>query len=241
MKNFILSISMIVTMTTVVNATQSAPSILAKALSPTDAKSEERGTTKANNAHIIDEKTLVSWVNDWEYNKPKDVKGKLIILQIGDVDIEDEVHSFIKHDDVHVFTFDESEGFSKVSPITMHNHKNSGMPKTVLGENVVEWGMRAYDIDSEHDMVLLVKGEDKKVKKSQKKEYPSNSISAARAVCSMKYWGFKHFAVLNGNLKQKFDIDKNRALKALGIYSLDDIFVAEASIPPMNGTHRLQH
>ena len=184
-----------------------------------------------NNPHVINSKTLISWVNDWQKNRPCDVKGKLIILQVGEAFLADESHSFIKHDDKNVFTFNKTGGCSNTDPMFDRTDGVSVIPKAVLSGEMMDGAFMMYDIDPVNDMILIVAGGAQKAK-----GMAENAAATARFAWSMKYWGLKHYAVLDGNIQYMLNSETNPKVTS----SLDDLFVAEASKAPMSGTHSIK-
>ncbi len=188
-----------------------------------------------NNPYIIDAKTVINWVNNWQKNRPCDVKGKLIILQVGEAFIDDGVHSFIKHDDVNVFTFNKTGGCSNTDPMFDRTDGVSVIPKAVLSGQMMDGAFQMYNIDPINDMILIVAGG-----AENEKGMSENSAAVARFAWSMKYWGLAHYAVLDGNIQYMLNAQINPSIKDSGVNSLDDIFVAKDSTPPMSGTHSVK-
>ena len=187
------------------------------------------------NPHVIDASTMVKWLDDWKKYRPSSVKGKLIILQVGGAFNDDIVHTFIKHDDVHVFTFDKSGDYINADLMVNENSDVQIPPKTLLSEQTMDDMLKIYNIDPNKDMVLIVTAGDKKAKDQRK-----NASSTVRFAWSMKHWGISHYAVLNGDIQQILNPKTNPSIKNQSITSLDDIFVPDASIPPMYGTHSIK-
>jgi 3-mercaptopyruvate sulfurtransferase SseA len=192
-------------------------------------------TSSIENPHVISANTMVKWLNNWEVNRPNHVKGKLVILQVGAAFDFDEKHTFIKHDDKHIFTFNKAGGCSNTDPMFDRTDGVQVIPKAVLSGPMMDAAFAMYDIDPINDMILIVAGGDKKVKGMRE-----NAAATARFAWSMKYWGLKNYAVLDGNIQYMLNPATNPSIKSLGITSLDDLFVEKASIPPMSGTHTVK-
>jgi len=193
--------------------------------------------TKASqeNAHVIDASTMVKWVTNWKKNHPKGVKGKLIVLQVGKAFDADETHSFIKHNDQDVFTFDKAGGCSNTDPMFDRTDGVQVIPKAVLSGQMMDGALGMYNIDPKNDMLLIVAGGDKKLKGMKE-----NAAATARFAWSMHYWGMPHYAVLDGNIQYMLNPKTNPDIKNQGINALDDLFVSAPSTPPMNGTHSIK-
>ncbi len=187
------------------------------------------------NPHVIDASTMIKWLDDWKKNRPNSVKGKLIVLQVGGAFYADSTHTFIKHDDVNIFTFDKAGGCSNTDPMFDRTDGVQVIPKAVLSGQMMDGAFKMYNIDPINDMLLIVAGGDKKVKGMRE-----NAAAMARFAWSMHYWGMSHYAVLDGNIQYMLNPKTNPSIKNQGITSLDDIFVPDASIPPMSGTHSVK-
>jgi 3-mercaptopyruvate sulfurtransferase SseA len=196
---------------------------------------EIKQTSSIENPHVISANTMIKWLNDWESNRPKDIKGKLVILQVGAAFDSDEKHTFIKHDDKNIFTFNKAGGCSNTDPMFDRTDGVQVIPKAVLSGPMMDGAFAMYDIDPINDMILIVSGGDKKIKGMRE-----NAAATARFAWSMKYWGLKNYAVLDGNIQYMLNPATNPSIKALGITSLDDLFVEKASTPPMSGTHSVK-
>ncbi len=234
------SVSMTLSMITIV-------SLLVGCGGEADQKVTVKQTTKLLSANIsttqksiqksrlIDAKTMVRWVNDWQKNRPSAVKGKLIILQVGKAFMADDKHSFIKHDDKNVFTFNKTGGCSNTDPMFDRTDGVSVIPKAVLSGEMMDGAFKMYDIDPINDMLLIVAGGSE-----TEKGMSENAAATARFAWSMKYWGLPHYAVLDGNIQYMLNSKANTSIKNMGINSLDDIFVSEESTPSMNGIHSVK-
>ena len=197
--------------------------------------SQTRTKNSLKNLHIIDASTMIDWIEDWQNNRPKDVKGKLVVLQVGPAFANDKHHTYIKHDDKNIFTFDKAGGCSNTDPAFDRTDGVSVIPKAVLSGKMMDAAFMMYNIDPVNDMLLIVAGGDKKLK--AKKE---NAAATARFAWSMKYWGLKHYAVLDGNIEYMLNPKTNPSIKQKGIESIDELFTEKASIPPMNGKHSIK-
>ncbi len=189
----------------------------------------------SNNPHVIDANTMVNWIQDWKRNRPPEVNGKLIILQVGPAFLSDNDHTFIKHDDKDIFTFDKAGGCSNTDPMFDRTDGVAVIPKAVLSGEMMDISFKMYDIDPNNDMLLIVAGGDKKLKGKTE-----NAAVVARFAWSMKYWGMAHYATLDGNIESMLNPNANPSIKEQGINSIDDLFVKDASKPPMSGTHTIK-
>jgi len=187
------------------------------------------------NAHVIDASTMIKWLNDWKNNRPEGVKGKLIVLQVGNAFDTDNAHTFLKHNDKDVFTFDKAGGCSNTDPMFDRTDGVQVVPKAVLSGQMMDGALQMYNIDPKNDMLLIVAGGDKKLKGMKE-----NAAAMARFAWSMHYWGIPHYAVLDGNIQYMLNPKTNPAIKDQGINSLDDLFVSTDSTPTMNGTHSIK-
>jgi 3-mercaptopyruvate sulfurtransferase SseA len=107
----------------------------------------------------------------------------------------------------------------------------SVIPKAVLSGEMMDGAFMMYDIDPVNDMILIVAGGAPKAK-----GMAENAAATARFAWSMKYWGLKHYAVLDGNIQYMLNSETNPKVKS----SLDDLFVAKPSKPSMSGTHSIK-
>lgn len=201
-----------------------------KVLTPSEISSRSNDDYAMNNHGVVSAEKAVSWITNWSENKPEGISGKLFIMQVGDIDGADlNVHNYIKHNDVDTFTFDRTAGCT-----TTGNFRNDGVsnvPKPVFSGQEMDGAFMAYDIDPKHDMLLLVLAE------------PNGSLAAGslRMWYTMTYWGMNqnNISVLNGQAGSVLNPEINTELQSFGINSKDDIFVANESVPPMNGTHSI--
>jgi len=198
-------------------------------------KSVIKSASYSNNPHVIDSAIMIAWLQDWEHNKPKGVKGKLVVLQVGPAFANDKAHTYIKHDDKNIFTFDKAGGCSNTDPAFDRTDGVQVIPKAVLSGQMMDMAFKMYDIDPINDMLLIVAGGDKKIKGMKE-----NAAATARFAWSMKYWGLKNYAVLDGNIEHMLNPKTNPMIKAKGINNLDALFTAKPSTPPMNGAHSIK-
>ncbi|OQX73634.1 MAG: hypothetical protein B6D59_05005 [Campylobacteraceae bacterium 4484_4] len=202
-----------------------------KLLSATSTDITSTSVSNKENPHVIDAKTMVGWITDWKSHKPCDVKGKLIILQVGEAFASDKAHTFIRHDDKDVFTFNKAGGCSSTDPMFDRTDGVQVIPKAVLSGQMMDGALQMYGIDPLNDMLLIVAGG-----ADSAKGMAENSAATARFAWSMRYWGIRHYAVLDGNIQYMLNPETNADLAV----SLDDLFTVEASVPPMNGTHSIK-
>ncbi len=188
-----------------------------------------------DNPHVIDASIMIDWLEDWQGNRPEGIKGKLVILQVGPAFSSDASHTYVKHDDKNIFTFDKAGGCSNTDPAFDRTDGVQVIPKAVLSGEMMDGAFMMYDIDPINDMILIVAGGDKKVKGMKE-----NAAATARFAWSMKYWGLKHYAVLDGNIEYMLNPKTNPALKSKGVTDIDALFTAKPSTPPMSGTHSVK-
>lgn len=201
-----------------------------KVLKPSEIASRSHDDYANNNHGVITAEKAVSWITNWRENKPEGISGKLFIMQVGDIDgAALNVHNYVKHNDVDTFTFDRTAGCT-----TTGNFRNDGVsnvPKPVFSGQEMDGAFMAYNIDPNNDMLLLVLAE------------PNGDLAAGslRMWYTMTYWGMspKNIAVLNGQAGNVLNPEINTNLQSYGINTLDDIFVANESVPPMNGEHSI--
>lgn len=129
---------------------------------------------------LITGKTLKSWIDNWDANRPAGIKGKLVILQQtkGPVGFE-----FIKPNNTNVFTYLEN-GWREArdNGVTIVD----GM---VIGGESTDALIRKYGIDVKNDMIVCAQGTG-----------GSAAMDQGRCWYTFRYWGVdsKNLAVLNG-------------------------------------------
>lgn len=133
---------------------------------------------------LITHKTLKKWINNWDQNKPKGIKGKLVIFQQAKGQAGEE---FIKPNNTNVFTYVESGWLETRSNGVMN------IPSIVLSGPSIDNLVRKYGIDLENDMIVCAQGD--------KAGATGSYMNQGRCWFALSYWGVdqKNIAVLNGN------------------------------------------
>lgn len=135
-----------------------------------------------DNRHgLITARTLRSWIDDWQANKPAGITGKLVILQ---VTAGPSGRQYIKGDDHDVFVYLEN-GWTE--------DRSNGVirtPTMVLSGAKVDDLLARYAIDPRKDLVVCAQGAGS----------ASNAMSQGRCWYTLRYWGVdaRHVALLNG-------------------------------------------
>lgn len=171
-----------------------------------------------DNEHgIITGGTLKSWLSDWTANKPADIDGDLVIIQVVPANVttfntlasieEEGVRSYLVN--ANVFNKARNNGFSAFE---------TDIPD---GASVDQF-LHDYDVDPTEDLVVLT---------FEQQGSTQNSVvqSVGRAWVYLKYWGVssEHLALLNGSI--------NWNAKEYGL-PLTTSGAHEHSDPPNNGT-----
>lgn len=172
-----------------------------------------------NEYGIVTADRAAMWINDWESNKPGNVNGRLFVMQVGLLPGE---KPFIKHDDVHTFTFDRTAGCTNTGDMRFDGISNIPMPIFAGGmPNGMDGAFWAYDIDPNEDMILVVVASDN----------PKNLALASRFLWTMNYWGMKkdHIAMMDGTAMYMFDPKLNPRVRRAGVKSRESMFVAQGS------------
>ena len=172
-----------------------------------------------NQEGLVNAKQAAKWINNWEENKPANVSGRLFIMQVG---LLPGNTPFIKHDDVHVYTFDRTAGCTGTGDT--RNDGISDIPMPIFGggmPNGMDGAFWAYDINPNEDMILVVVASDE----------PKNLALASRFLWTMNYWGMKHdhVALMNGTAMYMFDPELNPEIKRAGVTSRESMFTQYGS------------
>lgn len=173
---------------------------------------------RKNRSGLVNANVAAKWINDWEANKPANVNGRLFVMQVGLLPGET---PFIKHDDVHVFTFDRTAGCTTTGDIRNDGISDIPMPIFSGGMTGMDGAFWAYDINPQEDMLLVVVASDE----------PKNMALATRFLWTMNYWGMKsdHVSIMNGTAMYMFDPKLNPKIKRAGVTSKESMFVAAGS------------
>lgn len=194
-----------------------------KVLNASDIASRSNDDYSLNNYGIVTAEKAAKWITDWKHNKPAGISGKLFVMQMGD--IAGDKYNYVKSNGVDTFTFDRTAGCTTAGDF--RNDGISNVPKPVFNGQQMDEAFYAYDIDPKHDMFLLVVAE----------ADGSYYAGAIRMWYTLSYWGIpkENIAVLNGQASSVLNPEFNNNLDI----TKDDIFSANQSTPPMNGTHTI--
>jgi 3-mercaptopyruvate sulfurtransferase SseA len=148
----------------------------------------------ADNEHgVITTKRLKSWIENWQKNRPKGVKGRLIILQAGKISFENNA-SYLPHNDKDVLVYAIPGGGACDPSYTRFDGISQTPGATLTGEDI-DKNINAFQIDPQKDFVVLA---------------VAKGSTAVREITrtwwSMIYWGWdmKRIAFLNGSLEYNF-------------------------------------
>ena len=181
---------------------------------------KDQASYKDNRSGIVNALTAAKWINNWEKNKPASVNGRLFVMQVGLLGgVKDKV--FIKHDDVHVYTFDRTAGCTTTDDTRNDGVSTIPMPIFEGGMKGMDGAFWAYDIDPVNDMLLVLVASDD----------PKNMALATRFLWTMTYWGMKsdHVALMNGTAAYMFDPELNPEIRGAGVSSIAEMFVKNDS------------
>jgi len=181
---------------------------------------QDQSSYSQNKSGLVNAVTAAKWINNWEKNKPSTVSGRLFIMQIGLLGGV-EGKRFIKHDDVHVYTFDRTAGCTTTDDTRSDGVSTIPMPIFSGDMRGMDGAFWAYDIDPVNDMLLVLVASDE----------PKNMALATRFLWTMNYWGMKkdHIAIMNGTAAYMFDPELNPAIKRAGVHSVEEMFVQNDS------------
>jgi 3-mercaptopyruvate sulfurtransferase SseA len=160
--------------------TDAQGNIKIKVNTPQDIAQESADNYDDNVNGVITGKTLKSWINDWEANRPSGIKGKLVILQQtqGPADYE-----FIKPNNTNVFTYLESgwrqprsNGVTEIAGIVINGQNTDAL-------------IRKYGIDVKNDLIVCAQGTG-----------GNSAMDQGRCWYTFRYWGVdaKNLAILDG-------------------------------------------
>ncbi|NOR54781.1 MAG: hypothetical protein GQ531_01090 [Sulfurovum sp.] len=171
-----------------------------------------------NQAGLVNATQAAKWINNWEENKPANVNGRLFIMQVG---LLPGATPFIKHDDVHVYTFDRTAGCTTTGDTRNDGISDIPMPIFAGDMTGMDGAFWAYDINPLEDMLLVVVASDE----------PKNIALASRFLWTMNYWGMKsdHVSVMNGTAMYMFDPELNPEILTAGVTSKASMFTEYGS------------
>jgi len=169
---------------------------------------------KYNESGLVTARTAAKWINNWAENKPRNVNGRLFVMQVG---LLPGATPYIKHDDVNVYTFDRTAGCTGTGDTRNDGISDIPMPIFAGGmPNGMDGAFWAYDINPLEDMLLVVVASDE----------PKNMALATRFLWTMNYWGMKsdHISIMNGTAMYMFDPKLNPDIKRAGVRSKESMF-----------------
>ncbi|WP_130537466.1 sulfurtransferase [Thiomicrorhabdus indica] len=174
-----------------------------------------------NQSGLVSANTVYDWVNNWEQSRPENIQGRLFVLQLNSAGAEDEFN-FIKHDDENVFTIDYLDCCSTPTFSNTRNDGVSNLPSSLPDGETMDGILATLGVNPNEDMILIVSGDG-----------GGTNLSATRLWLTMTYWGVtpEHIAIMDGSATHQLHPNNNASVNALS-----DIFVANASTPPGNGT-----
>ena len=158
---------------------------------------------------IISAKTLVSYIENWQANKPKDTDGRLIIIQAGATSLG----KFLKHNDKDVVVYQIPEG-GACDPSYKRHDGMTNIPGALLSGAYMDGMISTFNMDPEKDYVVFALGKGAK------------TISKiVRSWWVMRYWGWdkNHLAFLDGSVD--YDFSKSSGLS--------QYLVSNPSMPPV--------
>jgi 3-mercaptopyruvate sulfurtransferase SseA len=153
-----------------------------------------------NEYGLITGSTLTGWIDDWAANKPANINGELIILQVSDGALTDTVDaSCVDGSDADTVGtckyFKPATGVRSYSlgSSTWVETRDNGVTETVsvvLSGEKMDALLAAYDIDPTSDMIVFAMGSGGKFQ----------NMLMGRAHYLFRYWGAEaeHLAMLNG-------------------------------------------
>ena len=181
---------------------------------------KDQASYAQNKSGLVNATTAAMWINDWQANKPANIKGRLFVMQVGLLGGV-EGKRFIKHDDVNVYTFDRTAGCTTTGDTRNDGVSAIPMPIFAGGMTGMDGAFWAYDIDPVDDMLLVLVASDD----------PKNMALATRFLWTMNYWGMKkdHVSIMNGTAAYMFDPELNPEIKLAGVNSVEEMFVQDDS------------
>lgn len=187
-------------------------------VTPVSKLAVESAEDYADNAYgIITGDTLKRWVEDFRQNRPREIKGNLVILQV--------VPS-VANAAKYVTPAPERGVFSYLVPASSLNQTRdnglSGFEQDIPDGPSADAFLKRYGLDPRRDLIVLT---------FEQLPNTSNSIvhSIGRAWLFLRYWGVdqEHIAILNGS------VDWNA--EAYGL-ALTSAATQPAPTPPDNGS-----
>lgn len=157
---------------------------------PAELTDESADDYEDNEHGLITGGTLKSWLDDWTGNRPADIDGDLVIIQV----VPSNVTSFnnlAANEEEGIRSYLVGAGAFNIARDNGFSAFETDIPD---GATADAW-LRTYDVDPTEDLVVLV---------FEQQGNTQNSIvqSIGRAWVFLKYWGTssEHLAILNGSL-----------------------------------------
>jgi 3-mercaptopyruvate sulfurtransferase SseA len=135
---------------------------------------------------IISAKTLASYIENWEENRPDGVTGRLIIFQAGPTSGQ----KFLKHDDKDVLVYQIPAG-GACDPSYMRFDGISNIPGALLDGPHVDGMINMFAMDPQKDYVVFAVGEGS-----------TTMREVVRSWWVLAYWGWpkERLSFLNGSV-----------------------------------------
>ena len=146
---------------------------------------------------IISAETLVSYLDDWKANRPKNTTGRLVIFQAG----ASSLGKFIKHDNKDIVVYQIPKG-GACDPSYKRFDGISNIPGALLDGADVDGMINQFGIDPEKDYVLFAVGEG-----------ATSMRKVVRSWWVLTYWGWNknRLGFLNGSVSYNFSISSKYA------------------------------
>ncbi len=157
---------------------------------------------------VISANTLSKYIDNWSSNKPKNVTGRLVIIQAGATSSG----KFLKSNGNDIVTYQIPAG-GACDPSYMRHDGVSNVPGSLLEGRMMDGMINTFHLDPEKDFVLFAVGKGS-----------TSMRDVIRSMWSMNYWGWDHdrLAILNGSVDYDFSASSG----------LSDYLVATASTSP---------
>lgn len=168
----------------------------------TSNSSDENLTKSLDNSYekyqsaIISASTLSKYIDNWSANKPKNVTGRLVIIQAGATSNG----KFLKHNNKDVFTYQIPAG-GACNPSYMRHDGFANIPGAMVDGTKIDGMINNFHLDPEKDFVVFAVGVGSKTIRD-----------VVRSAWSLNYWGWSHdrLAFLNGSID--YDFSKSSGL-----------------------------
>jgi len=158
---------------------------------------------------IISAKTLASYIENWKENRPKGVKGKLVVFQAGATSDG----KFLQHNDSDVMVYQIPAG-GACDPSYMRHDGISNIPGALLDGPHVDGMINMFGIDPENDYVVFAVGEGS-----------TTMREVVRSWWVLAYWGWpkERLSFLSGSVT--YDFSKSSGLSG---------YLVDAPTPPLD-------